>query len=464
MSIVSPFFFALLTVTVLLIVIVPPVARKGVLLASSLVFYLSSDVMSAAVGLGIVAANFLFLRALLGSADERLKEQLYFGSIVFNLTLFVGLKLAFEPSAGIGSAPWSLLGIELAYPLGLSFILLMLHAALTDAYSERHSPRARPATYLLYATFFPYVTSGPVERLDHMESQFEGLRRPTSEDLRAGLALIALGLVKKTVVANRLGPYVDGIFAGELEFSATTMAVAIALNAVHLYADFSGYTDIARGAARCLGIDIRMNFDRPFVSRSATEFWRRWHISFSTWLRDYLYMPLAYTLRRMSPAAPSIAIFLTFLVAGFWHRATWNFMLFGLLHGLVLALEMHFGKPIRDDSPVWRRLLLITAARSYTMGFIAFSLVLFSAVSIPHAGTIVARLVSDPLLPWPRELFGYLGPFMFLLMIGSLGVWQVIERWHERLSVRATLAFLFVCAVLVLFLGSTGPGFIYEQF
>ena len=352
MSIVSPFFFALLTVTVLLIAIVPPVARKGVLLASCLVFYLSSDVASAAVGLGIVAANFLFLRALLGSADERLKEQLYFGSIVFNLTLFVGLKLAFEPSAGTGSAPWSLLGVELAYPLGLSFILLMLHAALTDAYSERYSPRARPATYLLYATFFPYVTSGPVERLDQMESQFEGLRKPTSEDLRAGLALIALGLVKKTVVANRLGPYVEGIFAGELEFSATTMAVAIALNAVHLYADFSGYTDIARGAARCLGIDIRMNFDRPFVSRSATEFWRRWHISFSTWLRDYLYMPLAYTLRRMSPAAPSIAIFLTFLVAGFWHRATWNFMLFGLLHGLVLALAF-IGLARLTGNPVW---------------------------------------------------------------------------------------------------------------
>ena len=464
MSIVSPLFYLLLLLTVLLLAAVPSAWRRAVLLAASLVFYLSANLVSAFAGLAIVGINFLFLRSLLRESSERAKDRVYQTSITFNLTVFVVLKLVFEPSAGGAAAPWTMFGLPLAYPLGLSFILLMLHAALTDAYVERHAPRGRADTFLLYGTFFPYVTSGPVERLVRMEDQFDGLRKPTLEDLRAGLALIALGLVKKTVVANRLDPYVTAVFGGELHYSAPTVALGIALNTVRLYADFSGYTDIARGAARCMGIEVAINFDKPFVSRSVTEFWRRWHITFSSWLRDYLYMPLAFSLNRITRAAPSVAIFLTFLVAGFWHRATWTFMLFGLVHGLALALETRFGKPIKATGGAWRQRALVAAARGYTMVFVAGSLVLFSASSIPHAGTIVARLVTSPVLPWPREVFGYLGPFMFLLMAGAIAAWFVLERWHERLRARTTAAFLLVCGALVLFLGSTGPGFIYEQF
>ena len=126
-----------------------------------------------------------------------------------------------------------------------------------------------------------------IERLGHMEGQFETLGKPTLEDLRAGSILIALGLVKKLVVANRLQPYIAKVFDAGLPYSATTVAIAIALNVVYLYSDFSGYTDIARGAARCLGIEVGENFNRPFVSRSVTEYWRRWHISFSSWLRAW---------------------------------------------------------------------------------------------------------------------------------------------------------------------------------
>ena len=462
MSAVSLPFFALLAATVALIATVPGAWRRWVLLIASALFYFGVDPVSAGLGLAVVAVNFAFLRALLAESVELRRDRLYFASIGFNVAAFVVLKLTLE--AASEATAWRIAGWPLGYPLGFSFMILMLHAALSDAYTELHTPRGRPGTFALYALFFPYLTSGPVERLGQMEERLDRPRRPALEDLRAGIALIALGLVKKLVVANRIGPYVDAVFAAPQPQSATTLVLAIALNAAHVYCDFSGYTDIARGAARCLGIEVRINFARPFVARSVTEFWRRWHISFSTWLRDYLYMPLAYALRRATPAAPFLAIVPTFLVAGFWHRATWTFCLFGLAHGVAMALEMRFGRPLGRFAPGPRRAAATLAARLYTLVFLGLSIVLFSASSIGEAGAIVVRLAADPLLPWPRELFGYLGPFLFLLMAGAILAWQVLERWHERLTPACTPAFVAVAALLVLFLGLEGPGFIYEQF
>lgn len=460
MSVVSPWFYALLVATVALIATAPVAARRTVMLTAGLFYYISGDPASAALGLAVIAVNYGFLRALIGERRETQRDRIYFTSIGFNAASFVTLKLALEQA---GSA-WIVFGVSFDYPIGFSFMILMLHAALSDAYTEQHAPRARLGTFVLFATFFPYLTSGPVERLRDMEPQLDQLQRPMGEDLRAGTALIALGLVKKLVVANRMGPFIEAVFAAAQPQSATTLAVAIALNVAYVYCDFSGYTDIARGAARCLGIEVRINFDRPFASRSVTEFWRHWHISFSTWIRDYLFMPLAYSLRRVTSAAPMLAIVLTFLVVGFWHRAAWTFCLFGLLHGIALALELRFGRPLDRITPGLRRLSGTVAARSYTLAFLGLTIVLFSASDVAQAARIIARLASDALLPWPRELFGYLGPFLFLLMGAAIVLWQVMERWHERLSARATPAFLVTAALLVLFLGSEGPGFIYEQF
>ena len=464
MSIVSPGFYLLVALSAILLRIVPATLRKPVLLTASSIFYLSFDLASGVLGVLIVGVNLLLFRALLHEQGERAREKIYFASIAFNLAAFVTLKLAFESFAGAGGVAWSLAGVPLAYPLGLSFIIPMLHAALSDVYSGRIGSSGRPGTFVLNSLFFPYVTSGPIERLGHMEGQFETLGKPTLEDLRAGSILIALGLVKKLVVANRLQPYVAKVFDAGLPYSATTVAIAIALNVVYLYSDFSGYTDIARGAARCLGIEVGENFNRPFVSRSVTEYWRRWHISFSSWLRDYIYMPLAFTLSRKTAAAPSIAVFLTFLAAGFWHRAMWTFVIFGLLHGLALALEQRYGKPIREDGNAWVRSVQILAARAYTLSFIALALVLFSAKSVTAAGVILTRLATSPLAPWPRELFGYIGPFMFALMIGAVILWRLLERWRTSLSARGTPLFLLVCGAAIVFFGSDGPGFIYVQF
>jgi len=457
-------FFALLALTVALIAVAPAQTRKYVLLAASAIFYLNAGIVSTAIMLAIIVTNYLLIGAILDSPRERTKERFYSTSILFNVAVFCGLKLAFEPAPNVVATSWHVIGLSIGYPLGLSFVILMLHSAVTDAYSGKYTPQRHFPTFTLFSSFFPYVSAGPVERLEAMERQVTIPARPTLDDVCAGLALIALGLVKKLVAANRMKTYVDSVFTGDLPYSAPTIALAIVLNAAYIYCDFSGYTDIARGAARCLGIEVRINFDRPFHARSVTEFWRRWHISFSTWLRDYLYMPLAYSFRRRGTSGTILALLITFAICGFWHRAALTFLTFGMLHGLAMAAEMMFARSpasAKSRAGAWA---LATAAHVYTLIFLALTIVLFSAKDLGHAASILGRLAST-VRPTPTDLFGYKGPVMFLLLFGAIAVWQGFEWWHRRLTPSGTSWFVLIAALVVLFLAQTeGGGFVYAQF
>ena len=462
MSITSWEFYALLAATVLGLVVVPPGARKAVLLIASAAYYFGVDASSAAITLAVIFCNYLVLRALLGQTNETVRERIYLASVLFNVAVFVLLKLAFEPAPGAEARAWEIAGLAIGYPLGFSFVILMLHAAVTDAYSRKYVPTGKAGTFFLFAGFFPYVTAGPIERLEHMERQLDAPRRPGGEDIRAGLNLIALGLVKKLVAANRLEPYVDAVFAGNEVYSAGTVLLAIALNAAWVYCDFSAYTDIARGSARCLGIDVRINFDKPFAARSVTDFWRRWHISFSNWLRDYLFMPLAFTFGRWPRAGVSLALLITFLLCGFWHRATATFIAFGLLHGGAMALETRFAVTRRLSRLGFAGALV---AHGYTLLFLALTILLFSATDLRHASEILERTVASPAIPSPTELAAYKGGVIFVLMVSSIAIWQAFEWAHRRLAPRHGVPFLLAAACAVLFMGkSGGADFVYAQF
>ena len=385
--------------------------------------------------------------------------------MILNAALLVSLKFAFEPSPATQVSSWNVLGLDVVYPLGFSFIILMMHSAVTDAYSGRYVPKSGASTFALFAIFFPYVSAGPVERLNRMEHQLAGPVRPRFEDIRQGASLIALGLVKKLIAANRMQYYVDAIFNLKDSHSVLTILLAICLNAAYIYCDFSGYTDIARGTARCFGIEISINFAKPFAARSVTEFWRRWHISFSSWLRDYLYMPLGFTLRRFGRAGSAVALLITFVLCGFWHRAAFTFLLFGLLHGAVMVFEERFsGKGIKAVSAP-PSTLRIAAAHIYTLVFLLATIVLFSAKSLGEAGAIFGRLFTAPLKPSTAEALAFQGPVSFLFLIAGIVMWIGMQHWHDRLKSRDTDLFLICAAVAVLFLGSpVGGGFVYARF
>lgn len=385
--------------------------------------------------------------------------------MIVNAALLVSLKLAFEPSPATQVSSWNVLGLNVVYPLGFSFVILMMHSAVTDAYSGRYVPKRSASTFALFAIFFPYVSAGPVERLNHMEAQLEAPNRPSFEDLRQGVSLIALGLVKKLVAANRIQYYVEAIFNSKESHSVVTVLLAICLNAAYVYSDFSGYTDIARGAARCVGIDVSINFAKPFAARSVTEFWRRWHISFSSWLRDYLYMPLGFTLRRFGKTGSTIALLVTFVLCGFWHRAAFTFLLFGLLHGAVMVVEERFSGKGAAAVSALPNALRTAAAHTYTLIFLFATIVLFSAKDLGEAGAIFARLFTSPLKPSAGEALAFQGPVSFLFLIAGIAAWMGLQHWRDRLKPRDTDLFLLCAAVAVLFLGSPiGGGFVYARF
>jgi D-alanyl-lipoteichoic acid acyltransferase DltB (MBOAT superfamily) len=463
MAVTSWQFFMLLGATLLVLLVVPTGWRKFVLIAASIVFYFNAGIVSAAIIGLLIVANYFFMLGVLRGTSEALRDRIYFASMAFNIVVFCALKLAFEPAPNVEATSWSVLGYSIGYPLGLSFIILMLHGAITDAHSGRYIPDGKFSTFALFSGFFPYVSAGPIERLHHMEGPLGSPVRPKFDDLRVGVSLIALGLVKKIAVANRFKLYVDGVFGGDLPNSSPTVWLAIIINVAYVYCDFSGYTDIARGAARCLGIDVQINFDRPFTSRSVTEFWRRWHISFSTWLRDYLYMPIAFVFRRYRKSGTSIALLATFAICGFWHRAAWTFLLFGLLHGVAMVAEMKLGAGAAR--PAGKERLRNLFAHLYTLIFLALTIVLFSARDLHQAAQIFHRLIAGPWKPSIVEFGAYKGVVIFALTLGGFVTWQFFEHWHRRLKPWQVPFFLVFAAWAVLFLGEiNGGGFVYAQF
>jgi D-alanyl-lipoteichoic acid acyltransferase DltB (MBOAT superfamily) len=292
---------------------------------------------------------------------------------------------------------------------------------------------------------------------------------PTAEDRLAGLRMIGYGLFKKYVVANRLTDYVLQIFPGDTaasvsHYSTLPTALGCVFNALNLYADFSSYVDIAVGSARFLGFRLDPNFNRPFLSTSVTEFWRRWHMTLSFWLRDYLFMPLLISIGRLGTLGVVIAVIFTFAICGLWHGATWTYILFGISQGVAMSIEI---STKRWRTRLIRRLpktLVAGSAWLYTVGFFVLSEVFFRASSLPEVWNIYGRLTSYQPLTSISEIFAAHGPFDFALALLVTALWFGVSQMFRAVSV-ATPLFLLACSLMVLFLGRLGNGqFIYAGF
>ena len=270
-------------------------------------------------------------------------------SNIVGITGFFGIEI---PAHALG----------LVLPVGISFYTFQSVGYTLDVYNRRIPAEKDFIVYAQYVSFFPQLVAGPIERGGHMLPQF---RRPhvfRYDNLVGGGWLIGYGLFKKMCIADVISPFVAGIYANPGAYSGGYHALAAALFAVQIYCDFSGYSDIARGAARIMDCELMVNFRQPYFAASLTEFWRRWHISLSSWFRDYLYMPLGGSRQAGPVAARNILV--VFLVSGIWHGAGWTFIVWGALHGLGLVIERGF----RD-----------TAARRWL------------AASLPRLSTVLAH-------------------------------------------------------------------------
>jgi D-alanyl-lipoteichoic acid acyltransferase DltB (MBOAT superfamily) len=247
--------------------------------------------------------------------------------------------------------------IDVILPVGISFYTFQSLSYTFDVYASKLPAERNFFRYALYVAFFPQLEAGPIERAARLVPQIQKDKFADPQRFADGLWLIGYGLFKKMCISDLIAPFVVGIYANPQQYNGSYLMLATALFAIQIYCDFSGYSDIAIGSAKMLGFDLMTNFRQPYFSRSLTEFWRRWHISLSTWFRDYVYFPLGGS--RQSLALSLRNIMIVFLLSGIWHGAAWTFIIWGVAHGAILCIERVCGALVGGLSS-WRRFVSST--------------------------------------------------------------------------------------------------------
>jgi alginate O-acetyltransferase complex protein AlgI len=336
----------------------PARARKWWLLVSSYVFYGCFDWRFLGLLWASTLAEYGFGRAMEGR-ERAARRPLMIASVVLNLGLLGTFKYfdffaasAAELLTWLGFAP-SHATLSLALPVGISFYTFQTMSYAIDVYRGRIQAERDLLDFALYIGFFPQIGAGPITRAVQIQPQLKAPRRFAEHvDVRAALTLFFLGFVKKACLADGILAYVDPVFGAPAEASRGESWSALLLYHVQIYCDFSGYTDMAIASAWLLGYRLPENFAFPYFSRGIGEFWRRWHISLSAWMRDYLYLPLVG--KRPSPLRRRAALIVTMGLCGLWHGAGWQFISFGVLHGIYLAIEELWSPPARANSSASR--------------------------------------------------------------------------------------------------------------
>lgn len=275
--------------------------------------------------------------------DKKKKKRLLLLSIFANVGVLVVFKyynflvdnfnIVLNTLHATGKIPM----LNIILPIGLSFHTFQAMSYTIEVYRGNQQPEKHFGIYALYVMFYPQLVAGPIERPQNVLHQFHEVKKFSYENFRSGLLLMAWGFFKKCVIADRLAAFVNDVYGNVNDYHGISVILATAFFALQIFCDFSGYSDIAIGSARCMGYNLMMNFDRPYLSTSISEFWRRWHISLSTWFRDYVYIPLGGN--RVSKWRWYLNLVLVFTISGIWHGANWTFMIWGFLHGMYLVIE-----------------------------------------------------------------------------------------------------------------------------
>lgn len=337
--------------------------------------------------------------------------------------------------------------LKWALPIGLSFHTFQAMSYTIEVYRGNQTAERHFGIYALYVMFFPQLVAGPIERPQNLLHQFHERKYFNYADVTGGLKLMAWGFFKKLVIADKLAIFVDPVLNHPHQQTPLTLLIAIFFFSFQIYCDFSGYSDIALGSARVMGFKLMVNFNQPFRSRNITEFWRRWHISLSTWFNDYLFAPLAIRFRYLGKWSVVLAIFITFFLSGLWHGAAWTYVLFGVLHGITCIYEFltkKFRRRLADRLPSW---LYINGSVLLTYGYVVFTWIFFRATSMSDAfyitrmmpagfkalgSSIAARRwqITDGLWDlFPAPVYMYL-PLCFFL-IGAF-IWMDRVRYNPR--------------------------------
>lgn len=290
--------------------------------------------------------------------------------------------------------PYTIPAFNVLLPVGISFYTFQTVGYIIDVYRGESKAEKHLGMFALYVAYFPQLVAGPIERCTRLLPQFLKKHEFDYQRVTDGLKLMAWGMFKKVVIADRLAPLVAQVYNNPREYQGISFIVATVFFAFQVYCDFSGYSDIAIGAGQVMGIKLMKNFDRPYAARSVSEFWRRWHISLSSWIRDYLFLPIALNKRYWGAWGLLYASMIAFSLMGLWHGANWNFLFFGVLHGLALSYEIVTNKTRKRLSKLIPSQIYTTLTLILTFAFINFTYIFFRANTISDAFYIVSHLFT----------------------------------------------------------------------
>lgn len=332
--------------------------------------------------------------------------------------------------------------LSILLPIGLSFHTFQSLSYTFEVYYGRHQAERNFGIFALYVMFYPQLVAGPIERPQNLLDQFSTEHKFDYEQVTDGLRLMLWGFFKKVVIADRLAVVVNQVYNNPTEYSGLSLLIATYFFTFQIFCDFSGYSDIAIGAARVMGFNLMNNFNRPYFSKSISEFWGRWHISLSTWFRDYLYIPLGGN--RVEKSRWYFNLFFVFLVSGLWHGANWTYIVWGALHGSYLIVSL-LSQNFRDKVSCMLSLNQYPAIQRGLKVFITFNLVSFAwiffrASSISDAFYVATHLFTDlRLMPYHEYNLG-LNLLEFLIAVGAIGFMELIHVTQKNESIADTIS------------------------
>lgn len=464
----SPVYMLFLTLVVIVYWRLNWRAQNIFLLAASYFFYGWWDWRFLLLMMFSTVVDFNLANRIANQPDTQKRRMLLTLSLVMNFGIlgvfkycnfFISSFSTLTTSLGIQQVPIGLLNVIL--PPGISFYTFQEVAYIVDVYHRKQEPARSLVDYALFISLFPHLIAGPIQRPSHLLPQVQRPRYLDDRSFFDGCMLILVGLFRKCVIADNCALLANAAFAGQLGSNTFAVLIGIYAFAWQIYGDFSGYSDIARGSAQLLGFHFMVNFSQPYFAASLQEFWRRWHISLSTWLRDYLYIPLGGN--RKGERRTYINLLVTMLLGGLWHGANWTFVMWGGIHGGWLAVERYL---TTGDAHWYARNNWRWVGRLITLSIVGLAWVFFRAPSLSQALTFLGGLRYYTWKPNYGPAMLYLAAISGLILLidgrmESAGEEYPFQHAPLQVPITATLALV---VITVLFGAVDSNAFIYFQF
>ena len=454
--------------------------QNVLLLVASYVFYGWWDWRFLALIFISSVSDYLIGKAIDEIHNKKLRKRLLFLSLTINLGILGFFKYynffteSFADLISMFGFKTNPFLLNIVLPVGISFYTFQTMSYTIDIYKNKMRANKNALEFMTFVSFFPQLVAGPIERASHLLPQFSKKRKFDTFEFKEGLKQSFWGLFKKIVIADNCAFYANQIFENSDTYPGSVLVIGAILFAFQIYGDFSGYSDIAIGISRMMGIDLMQNFKSPYLAENIQDFWRRWHISLSTWFRDYVYIPLGGS-KVDSSYRRSFNIIVTFVVSGFWHGANWTFVIWGALHSVFYFIQTYYSKYLKSINILPARIVPVF---NITITFIAvtFAWIFFRAESFSHAINYIAGIGSGSILVNPISYFKSMGssiqPFIIIISLMYLSAFEISNRnasysfqvGHYKTPLK-TLLYCSLLLILIFFRATNGSvDFIYFQF